>query len=201
MILRLLVGFSVLAIVLGCYSPDEVTVLNETWVLTELREKSSKNVVQIPSEEYVELSFHGDKCITINTKCSSNSGIYLRETGTIEVIVVRAMLEIDSKCSTDFFGDEVERFSDAIVISRRENNLLEIISDRYLLIFTRGDSSIPLNCIDQCSLVPNGGVCRALFRKYYFDQDEQRCKQFNWGGCSGTVPFETLEECQSKCGD
>ncbi|PIR43230.1 hypothetical protein COV24_03705, partial [candidate division WWE3 bacterium CG10_big_fil_rev_8_21_14_0_10_32_10] len=34
---------------------------------------------------------------------------------------------------------------------------------------------------------------------YYFDQQEKKCKQFIWGGCGGTRPFEKLAECKSVC--
>ncbi|MEO5730297.1 MAG: BPTI/Kunitz-type proteinase inhibitor domain-containing protein, partial [Byssovorax sp.] len=27
----------------------------------------------------------------------------------------------------------------------------------------------------------------------------QRCRDFIWGGCGGTVPFETRRECRSVC--
>lgn len=51
-----------------------------------------------------------------------------------------------------------------------------------------------------CMLEPETGPCKAAFRKYYYDQEEKTCKTFIWGGCNGVVPFETLEECQEKCG-
>ena len=47
-----------------------------------------------------------------------------------------------------------------------------------------------------CSLEPESGNCYAAFRKYYFDQQEGECKMFIWGGCGGTVPFHTLQECE-----
>lgn len=50
-----------------------------------------------------------------------------------------------------------------------------------------------------CSLVPDPGPCKALFKKYYFDQKEKKCKEFIYGGCNGVVPFETLADCQKKC--
>jgi hypothetical protein len=46
-----------------------------------------------------------------------------------------------------------------------------------------------------CSLEPDPGPCRALITKYYYDKNEEKCKSFSWGGCQGSVPFETLEEC------
>ena len=51
----------------------------------------------------------------------------------------------------------------------------------------------------KCSLVPNSGMCLALFTKYYYDTNEKKCKTFVWGGCGGTVPFETLADCEKQC--
>jgi hypothetical protein len=31
--------------------------------------------------------------------------------------------------------------------------------------------------------------------KYYFDKYEKKCKEFLYGGCEGTVPFDSMEEC------
>lgn len=57
------------------------------------------------------------------------------------------------------------------------------------------------SCVDnddlsRCQLEPEAGPCEALVYKYYFDKDEQKCKEFFWGGCDGVVPFDTLEECR-----
>jgi len=49
-----------------------------------------------------------------------------------------------------------------------------------------------------CSLEPDPGICQAAIPRYYFDKQKQKCEEFIWGGCDGTVPFETLEECE-KC--
>lgn len=51
-----------------------------------------------------------------------------------------------------------------------------------------------------CSLEPDPGLCKAAFPKYYYDQEEGKCKEFTWGGCEGVVPFQTMEECKDcKC--
>lgn len=52
----------------------------------------------------------------------------------------------------------------------------------------------------RCALEPETGPCDAAFPRYYYDKAEGTCKQFTWGGCEGTVPFETLEACQEACG-
>ena len=51
----------------------------------------------------------------------------------------------------------------------------------------------------RCFQKPERGKCRAAFRKFYFDRKSKSCKMFIWGGCGGSVPFATLEECQKAC--
>lgn len=55
------------------------------------------------------------------------------------------------------------------------------------------------NADNRCNLKPDTGPCKALFKKYYFNQEEKTCQEFVWGGCLGVVPFETLENCQKEC--
>jgi hypothetical protein len=50
-----------------------------------------------------------------------------------------------------------------------------------------------------CTLTPETGPCKARILKYYFDQDNNNCQSFVWGGCNGTVPFQTLEQCIKSC--
>ena len=52
---------------------------------------------------------------------------------------------------------------------------------------------------DPCGAEPNAGECDAAFLRYYFNQQTGACEEFIWGGCGGTVPFDTLEECESSC--
>ena len=46
-----------------------------------------------------------------------------------------------------------------------------------------------------CTEIPQAGPCEALIPKYYYDAKTKTCRQFEWGGCDGNVPFNTLEEC------
>ncbi|MBL6644968.1 MAG: BPTI/Kunitz domain-containing protein [Flavobacteriales bacterium] len=48
---------------------------------------------------------------------------------------------------------------------------------------------------DPCTLLPDPGPCEAAIPAWYFDQEFGACTPFSWGGCAGTVPFETLEDC------
>ena len=50
-----------------------------------------------------------------------------------------------------------------------------------------------------CELKPDTGPCRAYIPRFYFDQESQKCKEFIWGGCLWTVPFETMSECMNAC--
>ncbi|GAB5539498.1 MAG: hypothetical protein Salg2KO_16010 [Salibacteraceae bacterium] len=53
-----------------------------------------------------------------------------------------------------------------------------------------------------CSEKPEAGPCEAIIPKYYYDSKTKRCREFEWGGCGGNVPFDTLEECKDcKCKD
>ena len=54
--------------------------------------------------------------------------------------------------------------------------------------------------LEACQLEPDSGPCEAAITKYYFDTDEEKCKSFLYGGCDGTVPFDSMEEClQCEC--
>ncbi len=48
-----------------------------------------------------------------------------------------------------------------------------------------------------CELEPDPGICEAYMPRWYYDADAGRCKEFIYGGCGGTVPFETKEECKA----
>ena len=50
-----------------------------------------------------------------------------------------------------------------------------------------------------CLKKPDRGPCKGLFESYYFDAASHSCKMFIWGGCQGSVPFRTLDECQKAC--
>jgi len=59
------------------------------------------------------------------------------------------------------------------------------------------DNQLGINC-PACTMAPDPGDCEAAIIRFYWDEAEQTCKEFTWGGC-GDFPFETLEECQN-CG-
>lgn len=51
----------------------------------------------------------------------------------------------------------------------------------------------------RCDLKPDKGPCKAIFWHYFFNPETRKCEKFLYGGCEGTVPFETREDCESLC--
>ena len=52
---------------------------------------------------------------------------------------------------------------------------------------------------DACYQAPETGMCKAAFQRYYYDQESDSCKSFTWGGCKGSVPFDTQGACVQTC--
>ena len=70
---------------------------------------------------------------------------------------------------------------------------------KLLLILIIPFLSIGQIVTEDCSSIPNPGMCFAAIQIYYFDQNTGQCEESVWGGCDGLVPFWTLEECQNSC--
>lgn len=52
----------------------------------------------------------------------------------------------------------------------------------------------------RCLNTRDGGNCEALFKKYAFDQESQKCEEFIYGGCDGNDNnFKTMDECKETC--
>lgn len=49
--------------------------------------------------------------------------------------------------------------------------------------------------LPSCKLEPDSGPYEVAIIKYFYDKDEDKCKDFLFGGCQGTVPFDSMEEC------
>jgi len=68
-----------------------------------------------------------------------------------------------------------------------------------VLVFTScvstKETALPKKCFEK----QNSGMCKAYFKKYYFNVEDKKCKSFVWGGCGGNIPFNTLDECKSTC--
>lgn len=50
-----------------------------------------------------------------------------------------------------------------------------------------------------CKVPPESGRCRASIPRWWYDKQMGSCREFIWGGCGGSVPFETMESCHAQC--
>lgn len=65
----------------------------------------------------------------------------------------------------------------------------------FIIIGCANNNKLPEKCFEKAEI----GICRAYFIKYYYNQENQKCEKFVYGGCGGNVPFETLKECKNSC--
>lgn len=55
---------------------------------------------------------------------------------------------------------------------------------------------------EACSVEPDPGVCRGMFKKWFFNMTSFRCEIFHYGGCYGNDNrFDTAVECIKQCRD
>ncbi|MCH8011799.1 MAG: BPTI/Kunitz domain-containing protein [Candidatus Marinimicrobia bacterium] len=54
---------------------------------------------------------------------------------------------------------------------------------------------------ENCFQEPEYGKCDSSIVKYYYDLNDHECKEFEWSGCGGYVPFATYEECDTACNE
>jgi len=53
---------------------------------------------------------------------------------------------------------------------------------------------------DVCRLPAGPGPCTSYVNQWYFNSQNQTCKQFVYGGCGGNENrFQTREDCHRKC--
>lgn len=64
------------------------------------------------------------------------------------------------------------------------------------------DCKIFLNVVPEKCLQPiPRSRCRMAIRQYWFDFNQNECRQYMYGGCNkGVNSFDTMEECNVACG-
>ncbi|RXG71031.1 Kunitz-type serine protease inhibitor bitisilin-3 [Armadillidium vulgare] len=59
-----------------------------------------------------------------------------------------------------------------------------------------------INCEDKCSQPPSAGMCRASFKRYFYNSSVNECQEFIYGGCQGNDNnFPSKQICKSECGE
>lgn len=51
---------------------------------------------------------------------------------------------------------------------------------------------------DDCVKEPDAGLCEAAIQKWFYNPATRMCESFSWGGCGGTVPFDSKVECENR---
>lgn len=55
---------------------------------------------------------------------------------------------------------------------------------------------------ESCEQEPDPGICRGMFKKWFYNATSFRCEIFFYGGCAGNENrFDTFAECRKKCRD
>ncbi|KAI9014613.1 hypothetical protein BC832DRAFT_160154 [Gaertneriomyces semiglobifer] len=76
---------------------------------------------------------------------------------------------------------------------------VEMLLSCFALSLLAGCATVAAYIPEQCLKKPDVGPCRGSFPKYYYDGDRGECALFTYGGCDGSVPFESIEDCRTTC--
>ncbi|MEM1258559.1 MAG: BPTI/Kunitz domain-containing protein [Bacteroidota bacterium] len=166
-----LIGALTLSIIFSCTSDDDEGEDLETQFNTLVALSES-----VACENYTEWRFAG-----IGAKPCGGPTDYIAYSIRIDTV--------------DFLN-RLEDYNEAV---RARNEREGLISDCALEpapIGVQCQDGKPVLIYSPCDLEPDVGPCDAAFPRYYFDKETQECKEFIWGGCDGTVPFETMEACR-----
>lgn len=93
------------------------------------------------------------------------------------------------------FLNRLEEYNEAVRQRNEQEGLISDCAIEPTPFRVQCQNGMPVLIYRPCDLEPDGGLCNAAIPKYYFDKEEGLCKEFIWGGCGGTVPFDSMEEC------
>lgn len=68
------------------------------------------------------------------------------------------------------------------------------------LLFSLSASGEKVHCEGRCSQPLAKGMCRASFKRFFYNASADQCQEFIFGGCLGNDNnFVSMEECRSEC--
>ena len=176
-----------------------VTAQNDNWRLEYFLANESTDTLFISADKVFELAFFDEKFLNFWDETGEVRTWYSTETlGRSDLendLVVIMGKDTPPMDLTSYKSQMLDYF---LLDSKSETSLVITIRNGRLK-FTKTTSDRSLEPVDRCMLIPKGGPCRAMNTYFYFNQETRKCESFNWGGCGGNIPFETLEECQSCC--
>jgi Kunitz/Bovine pancreatic trypsin inhibitor domain len=175
-----IVIFGIAVALLACdffsLNPERGADKIEIWKQVAVRYPATAVMIPTPPDSALTLKISGDSVMAqrFSNSCPGHIG--------------KDGISLDACTLISPYWHIVERSADTMYIYPRMGAMYY-----YDLVMKKMDGS----CAVACAKQPETGPCKALVKKYYFDKQEGRCKEFVWGGCEGVVPFETFEACES----
>lgn len=158
----------------------------KTWVQScpdlqleaNLRRLAGKEAVCVLNENITEYRQPEDIYWCQESNC--NMGKYAQSESDERYQLIQEGLQPSTKCE-GVLWDKINA-----ICSKNKEELPEIVLN-------------PKEKDSRCSMPHENGPCKALFWYYYYDAPSNSCKEFVYGGCEGSVPFETREACKAAC--
>lgn len=88
--------------------------------------------------------------------------------------------------------------NDILYTIQMTNNIIFNSLKRNFKLFPLTPPFLPLP--DVCYLEKDAGPCKLYITKWFYDQGNNKCIRFFYGGCNGNLNrFDTQEECETRC--
>ena len=183
--------------------PDEINQLSNLNVLRLEYNYLSGNIpdeiceLNINNDDYLEFDLSGNHLCPPYPECisTSDSSFWFQDTsecfdlgdlnldGNINILDIVEVVDVILTSSFNYLAD------------LNSDNVVNVSDIVIMVNFVLNNGTLS----DECYLEPDPGNCFAAIPAYYYNLDSHSCEMFTWGGCGGTVPFDTLEDCINSC--